>query len=182
MRHRYTVDDLPAPFATQSANNGPHVVPRPDGATLRVPAGFKIEEYAAGFKNPRYLRTAPNGDIFVTESHANQIQILRDTDGDGKPDLNETFAADGMHDPFGLAFYPPSADPQFLYIANTDGVIRFPYRNGDTKARGPAGAARRASLRRRLAARRRPLDARHRLLARRQKDVHLRRLLLERLR
>ncbi|MDQ6860454.1 MAG: PQQ-dependent sugar dehydrogenase, partial [Verrucomicrobiota bacterium] len=138
VRHKYTADDLPPPFATESATNDARVVARPAGAQPQVPPGFKIEEYASGFRNPRYLLTAPNGDIFVTESRAGQIKVLRDTNGDGKPDLTETFAESGLNDPFGLAFYPPGPDPQFLYVANTNGVVRFPYRNGDTKARGPA--------------------------------------------
>ncbi len=103
-----------------------------------MPAGFKIEEYARGFRDPRFLRTAPNGDLFVTESRHDQIRVLRDTDGDGKPDLNQVFADSGLNDPFGIAFYPPGPDPQYLYVANTDGVIRFPYRNGDLQARGAA--------------------------------------------
>jgi glucose/arabinose dehydrogenase len=135
---KITLGDLPSPFATDSVDNGPRVVSRPSNAQLRVPPGFKIEQYAAGFRNPRFLLTAPNGDIFVTESRADTLKVLRDTNGDGKPDLTETFASDGMNDPFGIAFYPPGPDPQFLYVANTNGVVRFPYRNGDTKARGPA--------------------------------------------
>lgn len=138
VRHRITVADLPPPYATESATNSPREVARPSGAMPQVPTGFKIEEFASGFRNPRYLLTAPNGDIFVTESHADTIKVLRDTDGDGKPDMTETFASDGLNDPFGIAFYPPGAEPQFLYVANTDGVVRFPYRNGDTKARAPA--------------------------------------------
>ncbi|MFL6531521.1 MAG: PQQ-dependent sugar dehydrogenase [Chthoniobacterales bacterium] len=138
VRHKYAVDELPAPFATESVTNDARVVPRPPGAQPQVPPGFKIEEYASGFRNPRYLLTAPNGDIFVTESKGDQIRVLRDTDGDGKPDMTEVFAARGLNKPFGLAFYPVSAEPQYLYIANTDGVVRFPYRNGDTKARGAA--------------------------------------------
>lgn len=138
VRHKYTVEDLPAPFATESANNGPREVRPPPGAQPRVPPGFKIEQYASGFSYPRYLLTAPNGDIFVTESTEGSVKVLRDKDGDGKPDVTEKFASDGMTRPFGLAFYPPGADPQFLYVANTDGVVRFPYRNGDLKARGPA--------------------------------------------
>lgn len=138
VRHKYSVDELPAPFATESVTNDARVVARPAGAQPQVPPGFKIEEYASGFRNPRYLLTAPNGDIFVTESKADQIKVLRDTDGDGKPDVTEVFAERGLNKPFGLAFYPPGAEPQFLYVANTDGVVRFPYRNGDTKARGPA--------------------------------------------
>src|SRR5207249_1214826 len=78
------------------------------------------------------------GDIFVTESRANQIKVLRDTNGDGKPDATEIFTESDLNDPFGIAFYPPGANPQFLYVANTNGIIRFPYRNGELKARGPA--------------------------------------------
>jgi glucose/arabinose dehydrogenase len=137
VRHKVTLADLPPPYATKSASNGPREVNRPAGAQLRVPAGFKIEEYASGFSYPRYLLTAPNGDLFVTESNENSVKVLRDTNGDGKPDFTETFADSGMNKPFGIAFYPPGAEPQFLYVANTNGIVRFPYRNGDTKARGP---------------------------------------------
>jgi glucose/arabinose dehydrogenase len=136
VRHKITLDDLPPPYQTGSVNNDAHVVARPADAQLRVPTGFKIEQYAAGFRNPRYLLTAPNGDIFVTESSADLIKVLRDTDGDGKPDVTEVFAKEGLSDPFGIAFYPPGPEPQYLYVANTNGVVRFPYRNGDTKARG----------------------------------------------
>ena len=137
VRHRYTEADLVPPYATESVDNGPREVARPAGAEPRVPAGFKIQQYAAGFSYPRYLLTAPNGDIFVTESRENSIKVLRDANGDGKPDISETFAASGMTKPFGISFYPPGPDPQFLYVANTNGVVRFPYRNGDLKARGP---------------------------------------------
>ena len=135
---KITVQDLPPPSSNALAINGPRVVARPPNAQPKVPPGFKIELYASGFRDPRFLLTAPNGDIFVVESRANQIKVLRDTNGDGKPDVTETFAERNLNKPFGIAFYPPGDDPQFLYVANTDGVIRFPYRNGDFKARGPA--------------------------------------------
>ncbi|MEO5753760.1 MAG: sorbosone dehydrogenase family protein [Chthoniobacterales bacterium] len=137
-RRKITVADLPPPNETRSASNGPTVVSRPAGAQLHVPAGFKIEEYASGFRDPRVLLAAPNGDIFVSESRADQVKVVRDKDGDGKPDTTEVFTEDGLNKPFGIAFYPPGPEPQYLYVANTDGVIRFPYRNGDLKARGPA--------------------------------------------
>ena len=137
VRHKYSAADLPAPYATKSSSNSPREVSRPAGAEPRVPAGFKIEQYASGFSYPRYLLMAPNGDLFVTESRENKIKVLRDSDGNGKPDVTETFADSGMSKPFGIAFYPPGPDPQFLYVANTNGVVRFPYRNGDLKARGP---------------------------------------------
>src|SRR6266511_4024453 len=138
VRRKITVNDLPAPSSNILAINRAHVVERPAGAQLRVPPGFTIEWYAGGFRDPRFLLTAPNGDIFVVESRANRIKVLRDTKHAGKPDVTEIFAEQGLNKPFGIAFYPPGDDPQFLYVANTDGVIRFPYRNGDLKARGPA--------------------------------------------
>ena len=101
---------------------------------MRAPPGFEVEQIASGFRNPRFLLSAPNGDIFVTESHANQIKILRNENGALRTEL---FADSGLNDPFGIAFYPPGGDPQFLYVANTDGVVRFPYRSGDLHARGP---------------------------------------------
>jgi glucose/arabinose dehydrogenase len=138
VRRKITVKDLPPPSSNVLAINRARVVERPAGAQLQVPPGFKIELYAEGFRDPRYLLTAPNGDIFVAESRDDRIKVLRDTKGSGKPDVTEIFAERDLNKPFGMAFYPPGDDPQFLYVANTDGVIRFPYRNGDLKARGPA--------------------------------------------
>ena len=138
VRRKITVQDLPPPGSNALAINLAHVVKRPANAQPKVPSGFKIELYASGFRDPRFLLTAPNGDLFVVESRANQIKVLRDTNADGKAEVTEVFADRSLNKPFGIAFYPPGGDPQFLYVANTDGVIRFPYRNGDLKARGPA--------------------------------------------
>jgi glucose/arabinose dehydrogenase len=138
VRRKITVADLLPPRSNILAINRARVVNRPAGVPLRVPPSFKIELYAEAFRDPRFLLTAPNGDIFVVESRANQIKVLRDANGDGNSDLTETFAERDLNKPFGIAFYPPGDDPQFLYVANTAGVIRFPYRNGDLKARGPA--------------------------------------------
>ena len=138
VRRKITVADLPPPGSNMFAINRPRVVDRPDGVQPRVPAGFKIELFASGLNEPRYLLTAPNGDIFVTESSAERIKILRDTNDDGTPDVTQVFAEGGLRRPFGIALYPSGPDPQYLYVANTDSVVRFPYRNGDTRARGPA--------------------------------------------
>jgi glucose/arabinose dehydrogenase len=138
VQRKITVADLPPPTSNILAINPPRVARRPADAQPEVPPGFKIELYAIGFRDPRFLLSAPNGDVFVVESRANRVKVLRDTNGDGKPDLTETFAERGLNKPFGIAFYPSGDDPKFLYVANTDGVIRFPYRNGDLKARGPA--------------------------------------------
>ncbi len=135
LRRLIKAKDLPPPYATDSAGNGPRVVPRPAGATLRVPAGFKVEEYAAGFNNPRLLRTAPNGDVFVVESGPGRIRVLRGKDGANKPDINEIYV-ENLKQPFGIAFYPSDDNPKYLYVANTDSVWRFPYKNGDLKASG----------------------------------------------
>src|SRR6266496_2132792 len=133
VRHKITVQDLPPPSSNVLAINLPRVARRSADARLQVPPGFKIDLYADGFRDPRFLLTAPNGDVLVVESRANRIKALRDTKGTGKPDIIETFAEQGLNKPFGIAFYPPGNDPQFLYVANTDGIIRFPYRNGDGK-------------------------------------------------
>src|SRR6202011_1306990 len=133
VRRKITVDDLPPPSSNILAINPPHVIRRPTGAQLQVPPGFKIDMFARGFRDPRFLLTAPNGDIFVAESGVNQIKIIRGV----RVESIQLFADAGLNKPFGLALYPPGFDPQFLYVANTDGVIRFPYRNGDLKARGP---------------------------------------------
>src|SRR5438876_6400377 len=124
VRRKISVQDLRSPSSNVFAVNRARVVDRPANAQPQVPPGFKIELYASGFRDPRFLLTAPNGDVFVTESRANQIKVMRDTNGDGKPDVTENFAERDLKEPFGLAFYPPGNDPQFLYVANTDGVIR----------------------------------------------------------
>jgi glucose/arabinose dehydrogenase len=99
-----------------------------------VPNGFEVTLFASELETPRYLLTAPNGDIFVAESYAGRIRVLRDADGDGRPEVNQPFAT-GLRQPFGLAFYPPGPSPEYLYVANTNGIVRFPYRDGDLKAR-----------------------------------------------
>src|SRR5438067_2839388 len=135
VRRKIAVNDLPAPSSNVFAINRARVVDRPANAQPQVPPGFRIEMYASGFRDPRFLLTAPNGDTFVTESRANQIKVAR---GVARAESVQVFAEQGLNEPFGIAFYPPGNDPQFLYVTNTDGVIRFPYRNGDVKARGPA--------------------------------------------
>ena len=133
VRRRITIDDLPPPFDTPSANKGPRIVARPEGAWPRVPKGFKVTEFAKGLQQPRVIVTAPNGDLFLAESEAGRIRVLRDADHDGKPELNSIFA-EGLRQPFGIAFYPPGPNPTHVYVANTDSVVRFPYQQGDTKA------------------------------------------------
>ncbi len=132
-----TVADLPAPFATQSAGNGPKVVARPDSAWPQAPRGFKVELYATGLHNPRLIRTAPNGDMFVSEYNKGDILVFRGITPDGKPELTSIFAS-GLPHPFGINFYPLGPNPKWIYVGNTNSVVRFPYQSGDLKATGPA--------------------------------------------
>jgi glucose/arabinose dehydrogenase/mono/diheme cytochrome c family protein len=134
---KIALGDLPAPFATASAGNAPQLVARPELAWPEVPDGFKVDLYATGLNQPRLIRTAPNGDFFLAESNLGEVRVFRGITADSKPKQSATFAT-GLHRPFGISFYPPGPDPQWVYVANTDAVVRFPYRNGDLQARGAA--------------------------------------------
>jgi glucose/arabinose dehydrogenase len=133
---KVTVDALPPPFATSSSANPPRLVPRPADAWPQAPAGFKVELYATNLDEPREIRTAPNGDLFLAETHLGQIKIFRGRNKDGKPQQVSVFAT-GLNQPFGIAFYPRGANPQYVYVGDTNAVVRFPYRSGDLKATGP---------------------------------------------
>jgi len=137
VRRKVTVEDLATPYATPSANNGPKIVKRPEGAWPKTPEGFEVTEFANGLIQPRVIVRAPNGDLFVAESQADRVRVLRDEDGDGKPETSEVFAT-GLNRPFGIAFYPLGNKPKYVYVGNTDSVVRFPYKSGDTKASGSA--------------------------------------------
>jgi glucose/arabinose dehydrogenase len=134
--HKITVADLPQPYMTKSVDAGSRVVSRPADAWPKAPQGFKVDLYATGLDNPRLIRTAPNGDLFLAESDPGKILVFRGVGPDGKAKQTETFAT-GLRKPFGIAFYPLGANPEWVYVGNTDSVVRFPYRNGDMKAQGP---------------------------------------------
>ena len=134
---KITAENLPAPYASSSASNGPQVVPRPADAWPKAPAGFTVQLYATGLDNPRMIRTAPNGDFFLAESSSGEIKIFRGITRDGKPQQTSVYAT-GLNRPYGIAFYPPGENPTWVYVGNTDAVVRFPYQNGDLKASGPA--------------------------------------------
>jgi len=137
VRRKLTVADLPAPYATKGVDNGAQMVKRPDGAWPNAPAGFKVDLYYTGLDQPRLIRTAPNGDLFVAISYQNKIMVFRGVDASGKPKEVSTFA-ENLSQPFGIAFYPLGPNPKWIYVGNTDSVVRFPYKNGDLKATGPA--------------------------------------------
>ena len=133
VRRHLTVADLPQPMPDQSVDNGADLVPRPKDAWPQAPRGFKVELYAQGFTQPRLILTAPNGDLFVADSEAGEVKVLRGVTADGKVKTTETFASNLDH-PFGIAFYPNGPNPKWIYIANTTSVVRFPYKEGELKA------------------------------------------------
>jgi glucose/arabinose dehydrogenase len=132
---KITAKDIPQPYATQSADNGPKLVARPDNVWPIAPAGFKVELFAGSLDNPRTLRTAPNNDVFLAESDPGRIRVFRGMTSDGKPEQSAIFVS-GLKRPYGLAFYPPGPDPQFLYVGSERELVRFAYHNGDLKASG----------------------------------------------
>ncbi len=132
---KITAQELPAPYATKSAIKGPDVVDRPKDAWPQAPAGFKVELYTTDVHEPRKIITASNGDFFVAESHKGDIKVFRGITADGKPKQTSVFAT-GLKQPYGIAFYPPGPNPQYVYVGDTDAALRFPYRNGDLKASG----------------------------------------------
>ena len=152
---KITVADLPEPNPSESVDKYPVLIPRPHDAWPIAPAGFKVELYAGGdaaapmqrsenkqeihaptsgtFVMPRIIHTAPNGDLFVADSQAGSILILRGIKADGKAAQIATFAT-GLDHPFGLAFYPAGPAPKYLYVGTATTIQRFAYSSGELKA------------------------------------------------
>jgi glucose/arabinose dehydrogenase len=125
VRRKLTPADMPAPFASPPAANQSEVVARPDGVMPKVPPGFAVAVFAKDLKEPRVVRIAPNGDIFVAETGAGSIRVFRTADGSATPSISQVFASK-LHRPFGIAFYPPGPDPHYVYVASTTEVVRYP--------------------------------------------------------
>ncbi|HMI77391.1 MAG TPA: sorbosone dehydrogenase family protein [Ferruginibacter sp.] len=148
-------DTLPPPNATKSSMNFSTVLGWKDGKMPQAPKGFVVTKFADGLQNPRWMCITPNGDVLVAESNSNfkvlekagavvtgafkaedmtrsadRITLFRDNNGDGMPDQKDTLltAANGLNQPFGMLIIGNS-----LYVANTDAVLRFPYKAGQTK-------------------------------------------------
>jgi glucose/arabinose dehydrogenase len=132
---KITPADLPAPYATQSVSTRSRLVPRPEGVLPHAPAGFTVALFASGLNQPREIKTAPNGDVFVMETRAGQIRVFRGLTRSGLPRESSIFAT-GFNEAYGMLFYPAGDHPQWLYVANTDAVVRYAYRNGDLEATG----------------------------------------------
>lgn len=134
--HHIKPTDLAKPYATDSAGNSPRVQARPNGAIPTVMPGFEVNVYAQDKDMARVALRAPNGDIFLAATAAGEIKVLGSKDG-VKADSTTVFAS-GLSRPYGMAFWPSGADPQYLYVANVNSVVRIPYRVGDRKARAGA--------------------------------------------
>jgi glucose/arabinose dehydrogenase len=147
---------LPAPQSSLIPTvNARTAVGWPDGGKPVVAAGLKVEAFADGLDHPRWLYRLPNGDILVAETNAppkpedgkgikglamklvmanagaavpsaDRITLLRDADGDGVAETRTVFLS-GLRSPFGMALVGDQ-----LYVANTDAIVRFPYRSGET--------------------------------------------------
>jgi glucose/arabinose dehydrogenase len=124
---RIRLDQLPAPFQSQSASKSPQVQPIPDNPILQVPSGFEVNIFADGLDRPRWLALTPTGDVLVTETRQNRIRLLRDRNGDGVAEIKTTFATDqnGLNIPFGMAF-----SDRYFFLGNTSEVLRFPHTKG----------------------------------------------------
>ena len=135
---KITAADLPKPFATESVRKQADIVPRPANVWPQAAPGFKVDLYAENLKGPRLITTAPNGDLFVAETTAGQVSVFRGLGKYGKPGQVSVFATkdDGLNRPFGIAFYPAGANPQWVYVGNINGIVRFPYHSGDLKVSG----------------------------------------------
>lgn len=148
---------LPAPDTTASKNKFSKVIGWPEGKTPVAPAGFMVTKFAENLKSPRNIYIAPNGDILVVLSNsertvaekvvnkitgkskaevagksANTVVLLRDSNKDGKPDLQTNFLS-GLSQPYGVLIIGDS-----FYVANTDGILKYPYKTGDVKIKGTA--------------------------------------------
>ena len=168
VRRKITVADLAAPYDTPSANNFPRVVQRPEGAWPKAPEGFTVTQFASGLIEPRVIVRAPNGDIFVAESRAGRLRVLRDADGDGKPEVNEVFTT-RLERPFGIAFYPPGPNLSSCMSAIPARWFALPTTMAIPRARGQAELiVSNIPDRPRAGWRRRALDPRPAILCRRQ--------------
>jgi glucose/arabinose dehydrogenase len=146
---------LPPPFQTKSATNYSKVIGWAEGETPTAPAGFTVTKFADKLEHPRWIYVADNGDVFVAESNtllhgiqklgpifssniksqhygesANRITMFRDANKDGVPEGRFVFA-ENLNQPFGMLILG-----DHFYVGNTDGLVRFDYKLGDTKLSG----------------------------------------------
>lgn len=113
-------------------NNGPTVVPLPANFRPQIPPGFKVSVLAGAFEEPRWLAVAPDSDVFVADSAAGMVVVLHLPQAAVAPGSREIFA-EHLNLPFGIAFHG-----DYVYVANTNQVVRFPYDPKTSKRMGNA--------------------------------------------
>jgi glucose/arabinose dehydrogenase len=124
--------ELPPPFASKSATNPAEEGKPPQGFLPTVPPGFKINIFAADFKGPRWMVIAPNGDIFLADTAAGKVIVLRDPQHTGSAQQNEVFVS-GLREPYGIVFHD-----DYVYVGDTDALLRFKYDPKTSKRLGEA--------------------------------------------
>jgi glucose/arabinose dehydrogenase/cytochrome c2 len=134
-KHKIELTALPAPFSTASARNNPKLVQRPPYARLSAPPEFTVGLFAEGLEGPRKMVETAWGDVFVTEMRGGRVSILHPAP-DGRTSSHADVFVDGLDRPFGIAFYPNAGNPTWLYVAETNRIVRFAFKKGDLKARG----------------------------------------------
>jgi glucose/arabinose dehydrogenase len=120
--------ELVKPYATKGVANVSQTIPRPANAKLRVPKGFAVNLFAQSLSGPRNLLVLPNGDVLAAQSHAGEITLLRDENGDGQADRVVTFAS-GFKRPFGLALHGGA-----IYVGDVLGIWKLAYKPGAVQA------------------------------------------------
>jgi glucose/arabinose dehydrogenase/cytochrome c2 len=133
--HRVVLAKLPAPFDTPSSAKFPRLVPKPANAHVKLPPGFEMTVFATDVPGARKMLLAANGDVLLSETQSNKIVVMRPS-ADGTKAQQITTYAQGLVLPHGMAFYPNARDPQWLYVAETNRVVRYAYKTGDTTASG----------------------------------------------
>ena len=126
-RHFIDTNSLSAPYATKSVANSFNFL-NEKLCKLSVPKNYKVKLFAQNLTNPRNIKVAENGDVFVVESITGKIKILRDTNNDGISDIHQTFAK-GFNKPFGIEI-----NSKYLFIADVDYLWKIPYKTGQLKA------------------------------------------------
>src|ERR1700731_1257749 len=124
--------ELPPPLESQPAPNPAQEGKLPQGFLPPVPEGFKINIFAADFKGPRWKVIAPNGDIFLADTAAGKVVVLRDPQHIGSAQQNEVFVS-GLNGPYGIVFHD-----DYVYVGDTDALLRFKYDAKTSKRLGEA--------------------------------------------
>jgi glucose/arabinose dehydrogenase len=143
LARRITAQDLPQPqppsllpkLSMYLAAGFGRSSARPENAIPKAPAGFKVDIYvASGLTNPRQMRRSPNGDVFLADTGGGTVRVFRGITAGGKPRESSVYAS--LPGAFGINFYPPGPNPQWVYVTNSTTLVRYAYKNGDLRATG----------------------------------------------